>query len=141
MEVTINWLAVLTAGFANMAIGFAWYSDSLFGKEWRKLIGMSESDAKPKGSDMTKMMVLGLGSAFVMAWVLAHSTIFAGSYMGTSGITLGLATGFFNWLGYMFPILISAHLYERKPLKLVFINSGYWLASLLVMGVIIAVWK
>lgn len=139
MEVPVNWLAVIAAAAANMAIGFAWYSDSLFGKPWRKLSGIS--GGKPTQNDMVKMMVLGLGSAFIMAWILTHSTVFAGSYLGTSGLMLGLMTGFWNWIGFMFPILIGSYLYEKKPLSLVWINSGYWLASMLVMGVIIAIWK
>lgn len=122
-----------------MAIGFAWYSDPAFGKQWRKLSGISE--AKPKGSDMTKIMVLGLGGGLIMAFILSHAEVFAGSYLGTSGLTLGLMTGFWNWLGFMVPILISGYLYEKKPLNLVFINAGYWLVSILVMGVIIVLWR
>lgn len=69
-------------------------------------------DGKPTQDQMIKMMGLGLGSALLMAFVLSNATVFAQSY-----------------------------LYEKKPLNLVWINSGYWLASMLVMGVIIAVWK
>lgn len=139
MEIPVNWTAVIAAGIANMAIGFAWYSDSVFGKQWRKLSGISSG--KPTQNEMVKMMVLGLGSALIMAWILTHSTVFAGSYLGTSGVMLGLATGFWNWFGFMVPLLISSYLYEKKPLKLVFINAGYWLVSILAMGVIIALWK
>lgn len=139
MVVPVNWLAVIVASVANMAIGFAWYSDSLFGKNWRKLSGIS--DGKPTQDQMTKMMGLGLGSALVMAFVLSNATLFAQSYLNTTGVSLGLMVGFWNWLGFMFPILIGSYLYEKKPLNLVWINSGYWLASMLVMGVIISVWR
>jgi hypothetical protein len=90
---------------------------------------------------MMKMMGLGLGSALIMAYVLSHATVFAQSYLNTTGVTSGLMSGFWNWLGFMFPILLGGYIYEKKPLKLVWINSGYWLVSLLAMGVIIALWK
>lgn len=139
MEVPINWLAVIAAAIANMAIGFAWYSDSLFGKSWRKLSGMS--DGKSTRDQMMKMMGLGLGSALLTGFVLNSASVFAGSYLNTTGVSLGLMVGFWNFLGFMFPILLGGYLYERKPLKLIWINGGYWLVSLLAMGVIIALWK
>lgn len=138
--VPINWMSVIIAAIANMAIGFAWYSDSLFGKQWRKLSGISDSSGKPKGDFMVKMMGLGTVAALVMAYTLTHAETFVASYLGESGLTLGLMTGFWNWLGFMGPLFVASYLYEQKPLKLVFINAGYWLVSILVMGVIIALW-
>lgn len=140
MEVPVNWLAVIVAAVSNMAIGFAWYSDSLFGKQWRGLMGIS-GGGKPTQDQMMKTIGLGLLNAFLIAFVLSYSTVFARSYLGTQGVILGLMTGFWNWLGYMFPLLLGSYMYERKPLKLVWINSGFWLFSMLVMGVIIALWK
>lgn len=138
MEVTVNWLAVVAASIANMAIGFAWYSDNLFGKQWRKLQGVS--GGKPTQEMMMKMMGLGFGSALLMAFVLGNAMVFAGSYLKITGVNLGLMAGFWNWVGFMFPILLGGYLYEKKPVKLVVINSGYWLVTLLAMGVIIALW-
>lgn len=138
--VPVNWLAIIVAAIANMAIGYAWYSDMLFGKQYRKLMGVSESAAKPKGDFMVKMMVIGTIGALFMAFVLAHAETFAGSYLGTSGVMLGLQTGFWNWLGFMVPIMLASYLYEKRPVSLVIINSGYWLVAMLVMGVIIALW-
>ncbi|MBI2593774.1 DUF1761 domain-containing protein [Candidatus Daviesbacteria bacterium] len=140
MEVPINWLAVIAAAVSNMVLGFAWYSDALFGKQWRKLSGMT-FEGKPTQNQMVKMIVLGFGIAFVMAYVLNHSTVFASSYLGVNGVPAGLMSGFWNWLGFVFPMLLSAYIYEKKPLQYVFINSGFWLTSMLVMGVIISVWR
>lgn len=139
MEVSVNWLAVVAAALANMAIGFAWYSDGLFGKQYRKLMGVSEG--KITQDWMVKMMVIGTLGALFMAYVLAHDTVFANSYLGTTGVTLGAMTGFWNWFGFMVPIMLSGYLYEKKPIKLVAINSGYWLVAAVVMGVIIAFWR
>lgn len=138
MEVSVNWVSVIAAAIANMAIGFAWYSDSLFGKQWRKLTGISEG--KPSGDAMAKMMAIGLGSAVIMAYILTYAMVFAGKFLGTSGMQLGVMTGFWNWLGFMVPVLLAGYLYEKKPFALFWINGGYWLVSLVVMGTIIAFW-
>jgi hypothetical protein len=139
--VPMNWVAVVVAAIAYMAIGFAWYSDLLFGKQYRKLMGVKDSDMKPGKDFMMKMMVLGIISALIMAYILTHNIVFAGSYLGTSGLVLGLSTGFFNWLGYQLIIFINGYLYERKSVQLTVINASYMLIALLAMGVIIAVWR
>jgi hypothetical protein len=41
-------------------------------------------------------VIVGLVGAFFTSWVLAHSLVFAGTFMKTSGIGLGLTTGFFQ---------------------------------------------
>ena len=96
---------------------------------------------KPGSDFMVKMMVLGLGSTVLMAYVLVHAVEFASAYLGETGLTLGLMTGFWNWLGFMVPLFVSSYLYEQKPLKLVVIIGGYWLSAMLLMGVIIALWR
>lgn len=140
MEVPVNWIAVIASAVVYMAIGFVWYSDALFGKQYRKLMGVKDSDMKPGGDFMVKMMLLGTLSAVIMAYVLTHNIVFSGSYLGASGVVLGLMTGFWNWLGYQVVIFVNGYLYEKKSIKLTFINAGYMLLALLVMGVIIAVW-
>lgn len=139
--VPVNWLAVIVASLAGFGIGWGWFSDMGFGKSYRKLMGVSESSMKPGSDFMVKTMVLGLGSIVLMAFVLAHAEEFAAAYLGESGMTLGLMTGFWNWLGFMVPLFVSGYLYEQKSLKLISMIGGYWLSAMLVMGVIIALWR
>ena len=42
----INWLAVLLAFIASMAIGFVWYMPAVLGKRWMAAIGKTEEDLK-----------------------------------------------------------------------------------------------
>jgi hypothetical protein len=39
MEVPINWLAIVAAILASVAIGFVWYMKPLFGNAWQKVWG------------------------------------------------------------------------------------------------------
>ena len=78
--------------------------------------------------------------ALIMAFVLSHALVFASSYLHESGISAGLQTGFWNWLGFIAPVTLGSVLWDGKPMKLWMINAGYYLVGLLIMGVILALW-
>ncbi len=124
-----------------MIIGGLWYGP-LFSKPWVALSGMTEekiSAAKARG--MGKLYAINFLGALVMSYVLGHALIFASQYLGISGVGAGLMVGFFNWLGFIAPVTLGVVLWEGKSWKLWILNSGYYLVSLSIMGVILAVWK
>jgi hypothetical protein len=133
MDVPVNYLAVVVAALVNYVIGSLWYG-VIFSKSWMKLAGMKEMKVTAVS------VIVALVGAFFTAYILAHAVIFAGSYMKTSGIGLGLTTGLFNWLGFIAPVTIGVVIYEKKPFMLWVLTNAYWLISLLVMGVILALW-
>lgn len=136
--VPVNYMAVFAAAVASMILGFLWYGPFL-GKMWIKESGFSKEKieaAKKKGMAMSYGLMF-LGSLF-MAFVLSHALVFAQTYMKTSGISSGLTTGFWNWLGFVAPVTLGSVLWEGKSWKLWCLNNGYYLLSLLTMGVIVA---
>ena len=139
--VPINYLAVFICGVSAMVLGSLWYGP-IFGKSWMAMMGMTkpaQMDAATKKVMMRSYTLMFLGS-LVMAYVLAHSTVFAAAYLKVTGVSAGLMSGFWNWLGFIVPISLGSVLWERRPWKLWFLNTGYWLVQLLVMGVILALW-
>jgi hypothetical protein len=66
--------------------------------------------------------------------------VFGNAYFKISGVTGGLMGGFFGWFGYIAPVTLSTKLYEKKPWGLWILDNGFWLISLLVMGIILSVW-
>jgi hypothetical protein len=54
---SINYLAVLVAGLAFVALGFLWYSPILFAKPWSKMMGYDMS-SKAKVAEMQKKAVV-----------------------------------------------------------------------------------
>lgn len=138
MEGTVNWVAVLVAVAANMALGFSWYSIPMFGKEWIALMGWDVKKVKkPTSDEMTKNMIGGVVSAGLMAFVMSR---FADS-VGANTWLFGMQLGFWVWLGFIATVAVGGVLWERRPWKLYFINAGYWLASMLMMGAIIGGWQ
>jgi hypothetical protein len=139
--VPVNYWAVIVAAIASMVIGFLWYGP-VFGKMWSRLMGWSEqamADMKAKGGMGSSYLIMFIGS-LVMAYVLAHSLIFAATFTQTSGVSAGLVVGFWNWLGFIAPVTLGSVLWEKKSWKLWILNNAYYLVTLLVMGIILAHW-
>jgi hypothetical protein len=135
--VPVNYLGVLLAAVASMVLGFVWYGP-LLGKPWMKEMGMTDKDMKEAQKKMMgPMYLLSFVGSLVMAFVLAHSTVFAGSYMKVSGASAGLQAGFWSWLGFVAPVQMTDVLFGGKSWKLYQINTGYQLASLLLMGLVL----
>lgn len=141
--VPINYLAVLVCGIASMALGFIWYGP-LFGKVWMSLSGISperiEAAKSGQGGSMAKLYALSFAGSLVMAYVLAHSLVFASAYLNVTGISAGLQAGFWSWLGFIAPVTLGSVLWDGKPWKLWLLNNAYQLLLLLIMGTILAVW-
>ena len=138
--IPVNYLAILVAAIAAMVLGFIWFGP-LFGKHWLASMGWDSAkidSMRQKGMNMT--YVLQAVGALVMAYVLAHALIFASTYLNVSGPMAGITAGFWNWLGFVVPTSMGAVLWEGKSWKFWFITAGYYLVSLCLMGVILAVW-
>lgn len=135
--VPIDYLAVFLAGIAAMVLGALWYGP-LFGKSWMRMAGLTKESIKAMKMTPAVAMTIGFVAALVMAYVLAHTLAFAQAYMNTSGVASGLSSGFWMWLGFVAPVSLGVVIWEGKPWKLWFLNGGYYLVSLLLMGAIIA---
>ena len=139
--VPINFAAVFVCGVVSMIIGFLWYGP-LFGKQWAALMNFDmEKMMATKGKGMGKLYTITFVGSLVMAFVMAHSMIFASAYLHIDGIAAGLQGGFWNWLGFVAPVTLGTVLWDGKPWKLWILNNGYWLVLLLADGVILSLWK
>jgi hypothetical protein len=138
--VPINYLAVLVSAVAAMGLGYLWYGP-LFGKHWVQLMGWNRDDmeTKMKSGAGPQYLIQAVG-ALVMAYALAHSIIFAGAYLHQSGLVAGLQGAIWSWLGFVAPVTLGSVLWDGKPWKLWAINSGYFLVTLIVMGLILGYW-
>lgn len=140
-NIQLNILAILIAVIANFILGFLWYTP-LFGKAWGKEMGFDMTQ-KPPASAMVKGMVIMLIGNFLMAWVFSHNIAvwnpvtwgLPASEMPKSANALMAAV--FTWLGFYVPLDLNTIAWEMKSWKLFFINTGYHLASLLLVAFIL----
>jgi hypothetical protein len=136
MQVDVNYIALLVAVIANIALGFVWYGP-LFGKSWMHMTGLNMETInanKAKGMG-TSYGLMTLGS-ILMAYVLYHVMVFGAAFTNTSGVTAGLSAAIWAWLGFVAPVTLGTVLWDGKPWKLWFINAGYYFVALILMGII-----
>jgi hypothetical protein len=143
MEVSVNLLSVLLAGVASMAVGFLWYSPTLFGNAWMKEMGLTlkklNSDKMKKA--MGKTYGLSFLSSLVTAYVLSHVTSMSIAVFNYPLPTPAFTSAFFMWLGFVAPVQLTSVLYDNKSWKLFAINAGYQLAALMAMAAVIGFWS
>lgn len=140
--IEVNMLAVLVAVVANFILGFLWYTP-LFGKVWGREMGY-DPEEKPAKSEMLKGMAFMLIGNLLFAWVFAHNIAawqFVPGIKEMSPISNALMSAIFTWLGFYLPGQLGATVWEKNSWKLFFINTGYHLASLLVVAIILTLWK
>ena len=157
-----NPIALLLAAISALVVGFVWYNPKVFGTIWIKETGLTEESMK--GANMAKIFVLAFIFAFLLAMTMMQMSIHQtgalslvggdpskalpsyaafmadyGNHFRTykHGALHGVLAGVFVAL----PILGTNALFERKSAKYIFINAGYWIVTLGVMGAIICGWK
>ncbi len=131
--VSVNMVAVLVAGVADMIIGAIWYSKALFAKPWMKALGKTQAEIKAKPT----MYVYMFAGALVMAYILAHFV----AYTNSTTAMDGAITGLWAWLGFVATTFLGLKVFEDRSWELYIINVGYYLVALVSMGAILAVWK
>lgn len=140
---TINWFAILTAGVSAFVLGGIWYSPALFGTAWMKDNGLtleqikSGNAAKIYGWAFVLTLIAAANLGMYLADTPAECT---GICAQKTDITWGATAGFLSGI-WVFCFVAVHGLFEHKPARLIFINGGYSLAALTLMGAIIGLWR
>ncbi len=141
MNVEVNYLAILVAAVASMAAGFLWYGPMLFAKPWMKLMGYTTETMKKEQSKMGKIYGVSFVLSLLTAYVLTHIMALSQNFFHYSPVMTGVTSAFWAWLGFVMPVQATDILFGGKKLQLFAINTGYQLASLLAMGVVLGLMK
>lgn len=128
----INWLAVLLAFVASMAIGFVWYLPAVLGHRWMAAIGKTEEDLKNISG--------GAGIWVPMMVAAALTAILLAVLISKLGLDNALAGGFF---AFVLALVFRAggHVihngFAGRPVAVTLIDSGHDLLAMTVAGAII----
>jgi len=129
MTFTVNYLAVLVATIAGFATGAVWYN--VLAKAWIKAVGLMPSDMEGNKSPLP--FIVALIANAIMAWVLA---VIIGPFAG-GGVASAIWVGAAAWLGFVATTISTNNAFGMKPWSLTLIDSGHWLAVLIVQGLVI----
>ena len=127
----VNWIAVVVAAVASMALGFVWYM--VLGNQWMGALGKTREQTMASGNQAAPFII-----AFLMQLVMAYSlALFTPRLMGSTTLVNGLIVGVHVWLGFVITSMIINHRYQGSKWSLTLIDGGYLLGVLLVQGVVI----
>jgi Protein of unknown function (DUF1761) len=130
----LNWLAILVATVAYFALGAIWYS-FLFKNSWIKFTGVTMNDPNAK-KGIAGIMFTSFLLTFICTIGLALFLNKVGPSSWMSGAKVGLIAG----VCFCATAICNSYLYEKRPLGLHFINSGYNVAGCIIAGIIISIW-
>ncbi len=161
-----NFLFIALAALVPMIMGFLWYGPLLFQNAWMKQLGFTEESLK--GGNMALIFILSYVFSFMLAFFLQFITVHqTGMYsaMLESGATEltgealsqfkelianygdnyrtfkhGALHGALAGVFVVLPVLATQAMFERKSLKYVAINAGYWIVTIALMGGIVCQW-
>ena len=136
---SVNYLAVLVSAVVIFILGGLWYSPVLFAKKWIALQGKTEEEMKAaaKSASMPLMYLGALVSGLVVAWALA---VLLNHFVNLSALR-GAEVGAFCWVGFAAATSFPNAVFSMKPRALWAIDTFYNLASFVVAGAILAVWR
>jgi hypothetical protein len=139
MQLSINWLAVLTAGVSAFLLGGIWYSPALFGNAWMRENNFTAEQVQRgnKGKIFGWSFLLSLVMSVNLALFLADPKEGCGE---KTTLAWGAIAGFLAGIWTFCSIAIVA-LFEQKGLRYILINGGYTAAALTLMGTILGIWR
>ena len=133
----INWLAIVLATVASMALGMAWYT--ILGNQWMAALGKTREELMPEGKNASMPFVIAGICQLIMAYFM-H--ILIGALMGTSATDIqivdALIIALHLWFGFILTSMLINHAYQGQKLSLTVIDSGYLLGVLLIQGLVLA---
>lgn len=156
-----NWWLLFVTALIPLIVGFLWYNPMTFEPAWMREAGLTREEVD-SGSPLKKFgfaYLFGILGSFILSGLVVHQSgiaqLFfgdpalseAGSTMSTlvnefmttygdrhrsfgHGVIHGLESGL--CLGLM--MIGTNALFENKSWKYIFINLGYWMVSMALMG-------
>ena len=129
----INWPAVLVAGLSAFMVGGIWYSPVLFGNAW-----MADSKlTRPEIEKGNKAKIFGFTALFSLIMAVNLAMFLADA---KTDVAWGSTAGFLAGI-WAFSAIAIHSLFELRSWRHIFINGGYSVVTLTLMGAIIGLWR
>lgn len=131
--VEVTFFPILAAGIVSFLIGFAWYHPRVFGGMWMRL-----SHVTPESVELGKRrLVFTAPIAFLASMLIAYVMNYFGIAWGVYDIVGAIELGFWCWVGFTAPVLLSQVLWEQQPFRLYLLNALHWLVVFVAMAIVL----
>lgn len=131
----INWPAVFVAALSAFMVGGLWYSPKVFGTAWMTDTNLTQEEIQ-KGN---KAKIFGMTAIFSLFMAVDLAFFLASPTMPLTP-AWGAQAGFYAGI-WTFSAIAIHSLFEQKNWRLIFINGGYSVVSLMLMGAILGAWR
>lgn len=144
MEPHFNWLAIAVAAIIPMITGFIYYHPKVLGGPWMKANGFTlESVGTGPKPILYGVAVL---LSFLLATWLSTNVTGPGQDVAPDGHSYatfqhGMVHGIVASILIVLPILGTLSIFEKKGWNWVFVNTGYWALTLMMMGGLLSAWR
>jgi len=128
----VNYLAVVVAAAAAVAIGIVYYGLAGLGDRLARLMGST-----PVGRPGPAQLVIGVVVSLVNAWVLALLSL----NLGAASITDGIMLGVLAWLGFMATLSGAQVAFQGRPWNAWLITNVHDVVIQVVIAAIVTLWR
>ena len=130
MNFAVNYIAVIVAAIAGIAVSALWYT-MLWARPncTARALDKQIAGVDPPANLLPIAMLGNLLAAFVLAVVLKSS--------GVVTLANGLVAGALLGVGIALPVVAQIVLYGFRPRTFIPLDAGVWIVALVVMGAII----
>lgn len=129
---SLNIYPIIVSAIVAMVLGALWYSPLLFGNAWMKALGKTKDQLGAAVPAMIGSLVVCVVSAFSMEFIV----VAVGANTLAAGAIIGIAVG----VGVVAMAMLSDALFSGWGWPLYFIQSGYRVSYLILMGMICCAW-
>ena len=162
----VNFLILALAAFVPLFIGFIWYGPFLFQNTWIKLSGHTKESLKSTNVVLIYILLylFSFSLSFFLQFIVIHQTGVYSSLLesGANELTSDRLTYFDDFMAkygsnyrsfkhgvlhgvlvalfLILPILSTQAMLEKKSIKYLAINAGYWIISIALMGGVVCKW-
>jgi hypothetical protein len=133
----VNYLAVLVAAVAAWILGAVWYGT--FSKAWIAAQGKTMESIKQEQAEKVGQLsaILPFLLVFIANLIIAVTLYGIMKHVGPFTIRAGLISGFFCWFGFVATTVTVNYAFQGRTPMLTLIDTGYWLAVLVLTGAIL----
>lgn len=128
----VNWLAVLLAMIASMALGAGWYM--VLSKQWIAATGKTTEQIMAGSGGQGAPFIWSAAMQLVMAYFLALLTPMILDGMSVAN---AVVVGIHLWLGFILTSMIINHRFQGMKWSLAVIDAGYLLGVVIVQGIVL----
>jgi hypothetical protein len=128
----VNWLGVILAMIASMALGAAWYMG--LSKQWIAATGKTTEQIMAGSGGQATPFIWGAAMQLIMAYFLALLTPMI---LGEMSVANAVVVGIHLWVGFIMTSMILNHRYQGSRWSLAVIDGGYLLGVVVVQGLVL----